>query len=1165
MAKARVSPKKNNSAKLNLGISKIEIVKSSNLHRTLSKIRDRISPLLFEELVKWIFSSKRLCEKVFSSPFPRNFLELEVKRPLTSTHIEREYIWAGSYLILFSEKINRYLELSYDYQEKILSGSTELCKEILDIIEKEFGQSLWLIKQKIAFLQRHDGLEAQKRYSNKIKEESIENGVVSFVSHYVSYRNEPAVTPSRFVKQLEKNISSLNLDENFDAYLSYQIAPVYKVIFSTDKIQYILRQENFKSVIDYYECFIAATSMLLTDEDEEYVYIVKSIIKKLGQKITDPRINSFLINIGEELLVAENKDINIKQTFDLFLKGHYEESLFNCLKLLENYPHNFDYIEIAARSCVILKKEKIDIPGNKYLSKIFSYMCSILLRDSNSERAFTELYKVCLNFFPAPWSSSLLVFLLKENSPDPFESRNIINYYFALSIPQIHPLRITSLSYSKSKESYLKYIYKIYGDSPSFKYAENLVGKNINITEKNYFSYETSLLIKALSFLNSGRYDESIDISKNNIENSNSYFYFVYVRIITDSLINLLKINEAIDYITKLYVCNMNLINILPVKDIVEKIDKNIRVDLKGDISIPIIYNIYNKHIDNDKEHIRNYAYEDFLFNYNINKPSEIEGIIDKFDNDKIIYFLKYICIESIMDISIVFSGTNDLLQERLNVCKLLLKIDERNIDAYQSEIKFILRHITISQRMREIEQSKIYVDVESIKDFATKNFKENFSRYISFLNDGISVKDLEIRHSAREKTIQGDVDGLLSLSLPDNEINDIIETLIVDLRDQFVSSTQYGLDGYLSTRIRHGTLSGHLRRPLESANLITQKDSSKGVYKKNNFWIEKFCLHDPNQIDLLSKSFIDFSCKYDELIHKIISEWIQVKKYPSDKGLFDFTLIKFNVAYLASFITEETTFDEFLDKIFDVFFEYLRVNLKNIRYQLKYVAKNEANKLLTELRTNVENINSGSDSYELINAINRVRTELQVTFDRITEWFRLSKSTENDPFSVEEAIDISLESLKASGYNLNINTTISDEMRLNYIQGSLPSFVDILFIIFENVAKHSKILTIPYANLNVSFKDSNICLTVDNEIKGNCVSESAKNKIDNIKKSLTEKDYWKSVAKEGGTGFFKIQKILSQDFNLMASDLQPVLNFGFREENTFYVEVCIPFHLQNV
>ena len=81
--------------------------------------------------------------------------------------------------------------------------------------------------------------------------------------------------------------------------------------------------------------------------------------------------------------------------------------------------------------------------------------------------------------------------------------------------------------------------------------------------------------------------------------------------------------------------------------------------------------------------------------------------------------------------------------------------------------------------------------------------------------------------------------------------------------------SKEYGLDGYLSTRIRHGTFLNHIRSVFEAHNLMSQK-SSDGLYRDNEYWKDRFPqpLHGKsvqlqNEIKRFSKTIDDLTEHY--------------------------------------------------------------------------------------------------------------------------------------------------------------------------------------------------------------------------------------------------------------------------------------------------------------
>ena len=89
------------------------------------------------------------------------------------------------------------------------------------------------------------------------------------------------------------------------------------------------------------------------------------------------------------------------------------------------------------------------------------------------------------------------------------------------------------------------------------------------------------------------------------------------------------------------------------------------------------------------------------------------------------------------------------------------------------------------------------------------------------------------------------------------------------------------------------------------------------------------------------------------------------------------------------------------------------------------------------------------------------------------------------------------------------------------------------------------------------------IILRTENDVGEAVATQETAARIRDIKAAMQEERYRQSVTTEGGTGFHKIRKILSHDFRLIGSSLEPSLEpsleFGFEGENRFFVEITIP------
>ena len=146
--------------------------------------------------------------------------------------------------------------------------------------------------------------------------------------------------------------------------------------------------------------------------------------------------------------------------------------------------------------------------------------------------------------------------------------------------------------------------------------------------------------------------------------------------------------------------------------------------------------------------------------------------------------------------------------------------------------------------------------------------------------------------------------------------------------------------------------------------------------------------------------------------------------------------------------------------------------------------------------------------------------------------------------FFIDDAISISEETLKTSSHGLNIKLLKEENLSL-VLQGNyLSSVVDIFYIVFENIIRHSKLKTRPNVEISLKHIGNTAYLTIENEIGDQVEVEQSNERIEAIKAAMKEGKYMKSISKEGGTGFHKILKILSHEFSSPVTEL----DFGFKE-----------------
>ena len=164
-------------------------------------------------------------------------------------------------------------------------------------------------------------------------------------------------------------------------------------------------------------------------------------------------------------------------------------------------------------------------------------------------------------------------------------------------------------------------------------------------------------------------------------------------------------------------------------------------------------------------------------------------------------------CTQDILSTALAsqIDNSKDLLQERINICWLLCELDSVNKKEYENEIRNITQKKKIDSELRIIQENRINVNIEGIRSDLIDAYNGDFMRYKLYQDNSIN----DILKAIRDKQEK--------IILYENDSDRVLRKLINNIRDAFVSSNEYGLDGYLSLNIRHGAISDALRTPLSN------------------------------------------------------------------------------------------------------------------------------------------------------------------------------------------------------------------------------------------------------------------------------------------------------------------------------------------------------------
>ena len=122
----------------------------------------------------------------------------------------------------------------------------------------------------------------------------------------------------------------------------------------------------------------------------------------------------------------------------------------------------------------------------------------------------------------------------------------------------------------------------------------------------------------------------------------------------------------------------------------------------------------------------------------------------------------------------------------------ILVEREVSSSDILLKEIKNITEQSLISKSIQVIDQNKIYVNEEGIKSTLQSNLDEYYLRYISLIKNSTNLRiDLNNKHYF--KTVLG-----VNIAYPKNDIIPLLQNVLIDIKEYFVFSNEYGLNGFI-------------------------------------------------------------------------------------------------------------------------------------------------------------------------------------------------------------------------------------------------------------------------------------------------------------------------------------------------------------------------------
>lgn len=580
--------------------------------------------------------------------------------------------------------------------------------------------------------------------------------------------------------------------------------------------------------------------------------------------------------------------------------------------------------------------------------------------------------------------------------------------------------------------------------------------------------------------------------------------------------------SEIIRLYNESYTINPLIVSKIDAKPLLERHDKILNVLSLDALETSVFYALTGA-----PKHMVYHFFKKYIKAQKTQKPSDL--ILEYTENFTPIMenFFYKVCTQEILKLYIrMFPTSDSVLEERLKILTNLSKIRGRR--RYLPEITRIKRRQRTNKRVQDLDQRMIYVDENAIKETELAEVEKQFRVYIE------TESKLETKQYLLEADeMSVDVINKGKMKMKTEKViykNLLFRQMFLDIRKKFLTSYNNGLDFYLSTRIRHGTLLTQLRSAFEENNIITNKQG--GSYKDNTIIADRVLgLSGEERIRVIEK-LRAFSKEIDDYILHIKNDVVQVQamdlpvQYPEAAFNYDYVINENDIALLyIDKISQIDDYIEFVEIVFAYLWERTEMLLEAMREILDSVKLHLAGKIISLENDVIEIVGENNRLDGFIEKSNKARDGMIQSVEKVKKWFYRGKCDDDD-FQIRDVVDACKESVSIHR-NTDFELSVNDDST-TWIKGEYFRKVSDLFLIFfNNILDYKKDVDIDMASSVSIDEDENLIeVTISNRLADSDILPIQKY-VEEMKGKLGNPEYNQYASKEKGSGHFKAYNMI--------------------------------------
>ena len=417
----------------------------------------------------------------------------------------------------------------------------------------------------------------------------------------------------------------------------------------------------------------------------------------------------------------------------------------------------------------------------------------------------------------------------------------------------------------------------------------------------------------------------------------------------------------------------------------------------------------------------------------------------------KVAILLAKTCTRSFLErLFFLMRTVKEVLEARIEICEWLVANDSDLDDDVIEELEALKRELANLGEKSDLDSTRVHVDEGGLYEWFAVTQVGNATRYVqTVLAEGPRAHFVSMLtiYGSKSKPLVGDEDSSVAINTRIGS-----EFLLLGIAEEtlkaFAEDRTFGLDAYLSRRIRHGTLSGHVTTPI--TRILKRMTEARDTYQD---------LHNSENLEGIERLATEWRVYLASELDHMRKNIIQIKSDAHPEGLItaDWRLAA-NIAHLDAMILrvrkrvlEKGAVDIFQD-IYAFCWDCMETDLAQLRLFVIRRFYPRAQARLVNLYDSLS-----TEEQEIVYPyVKEIAKTLGARLLEVCGWF-IRPVFRRDRYSLRGLISSTFSLIREldDRYAFSEEVNMQEDISLN--RGGFEIFGDVLFVLIGNAARHAK------------------------------------------------------------------------------------------------------------